>query len=227
MLCSPPPYSDEMTTDGKENTRATLGMWNQETEPCCELQSSPVVCRVFRRTTNTGGLLSTEGWMGWLGLPAWGVTHSCGISWPDQKTSTHTTIFLTSCFHTFLHSLNLWCPQTLWWESPPVLDYWLDKCHMLPGKQLSLSPLTPTCTESTIKCYLMPARGLWFHSVPEKRQSASAAAADLSITCPMCKLQLGWITRYYKYQAIWQESSGTPAFAHYRCYILSKHRWLE
>lgn len=112
-----------------------------------------------------------------------------------------------------------------------LLVRWPDKCHMLPGKhpcsslfhlpqQLAQKPPSSATYASEKAFDFIQSWGEW--------SSASAAAAHLSITWPMCKvLQPGRITRSCKYRAVWPGSSGTPAFVHYRCYIINKHRWLE
>lgn len=111
----------------------------------------------------------------------------------------------------------------------PVRWQLLDKCHMRAWEtplQHPLESLSNSAAKSRRSCHqvlhnanLNPLYFIQSFSYSERRELVSAAAADLSITCAVCRLQLGRITRCYKYRTGWQVCSGTPSFAHYQCIL--------
>lgn len=161
-----------------------------------------------------------------MGLPVWGVTHSCVMRCrPDEeklKPGSLNLNLLLPQLSAFLESLVPTNALVRKAASVGFLVRWPDKCHMLPGK-LSLSPL------SNRHRVLAPAGEKAFDFI----QSFGGTL--------VCQRSCGRSLRYLLHvqtaagenYTLLQTPGGlaaarwTPAFGHYRCYTLNKHRWLE
>lgn len=77
------------------------------------------------------------------------------------------------------------------------------------GKRRRSSLVHLSGAGTTIKRDPTPATSPLISFGPGRDASLAAAAAHLSVSCCSSELHLGRITRYYKYQAVWPERSGT------------------
>lgn len=137
---------------------------------------------------------------------------------------------------TFLHSSHFWSTLILLRISSsasPVLNY---KCIgyslinatcslentctapslFVPVQSKSTANSCRSCHQALPKANLNRFYFIESFSFTVSWSLVTAAAVDLSTTCSMWELQLGRITRCYKYQSVWQGCAGTSSFAHFQ-----------
>lgn len=165
-----------------------------------------------------------------MGMPLWGVTHTFGLSRTPEQTNTSELRHPHTSYLSFPHSSSFSAAQNsamleflITTNSLPLCRLQTVGCWLLTATcSLGSTRATLSFNSTSMLCrsyhQVLPNANFGTSYIIQsfislRDDSLSVQLQQISITC---KLQLGRITCFYKYQAGWWECSGTPSFAHYQ-----------